>query len=44
MLRTVVDREVIAGVVSKSKSDIAIIRGSDRPFLAYLIGRRWFTH
>jgi hypothetical protein len=43
MLRTAVVPEVIAGVVSKSKSDGAIFRCSARPFLAYPIGR-WFTH
>jgi len=43
MLRTAVVPEVIAGVVSKSKSDGAIFRFGPRPFLAYPIGR-WFTH
>jgi len=42
VLRTAVVPEVIAGVVSKSKSDVAIFRCSARPFLAYPIGR-WFT-
>jgi hypothetical protein len=43
ILRIAVVPEVIAGVVSKTKSDGAIFRCSARPFLAYPIGR-WFTH
>jgi hypothetical protein len=43
MLRIVVVPEVIAGVVSKSVSQVAISRCSAQPFLAYPIGR-WFTH
>jgi len=43
-LRTAVVPEVIAGVVSKSNSDISIIRCTAQAFLNYSIRRWWFIH